>query len=335
LNVFKLVIRDILENLIKETDELISVVIPMYNEELNVILLHGQINSALIEIGLKYEIIYVDDGSKDSTFSLLKKIAQSDSTTTVINLKRNYGQTAAMMAGIDYADGDIIVVMDGDLQNDPKDIVKLIDQLHYGFDVASGWRINRKDNRLKRNIPSAIANRLISWISGIKLHDYGCSLKAYRKDVIKGVKLYGEMHRFIPIYASWQGAKVVEVPVSHNARKFGKSNYGLERVVKVLLDLMVVKFLASYSTKPIYVFGTFGILCCLFSVITFCLALYIKFFENRSLIMTPLPTLSAMLFITGIMSILMGLLAEIIMRTYYESQDKRVYSICEIVKMDR
>jgi len=236
-----------------------------------------------------------------------------------------------MMAGIDCAAGDIIVPMDGDLQNDPADIRRLIEKLDEGYDVVSGWRKDRQDSPIKRNLPSRIANCLISMISGVQLRDYGCSLKAYRRDVIKGVKLYGEMHRFIPIYASWQGARVTEVAVAHYPRIHGKSKYGLERVGKVLLDLLVVKFLDKYATKPIYVFGGFGFLNIGISVMAGIYAVFLKFFEQTSFIMTPLPLLFVMTLITGILSILMGLLAELVMRTYYESQDKSVYLIKNIV----
>jgi dolichol-phosphate mannosyltransferase len=232
-----------------------------------------------------------------------------------------------MMAGIDHALGDIIVPMDGDLQNDPADVRRLIDKLGEGYDVVSGWRKDRQDAALRRNFLSMMANRLISWMSGVHLHDYGCTLKAYRRDVIKGVKLYGEMHRFIPIYASWRGAKVAEIPVTHHPRIHGKSKYGLERVAKVILDLLVVKFFAEYGTKPIYIFGGFGILNICLSIFAGIYAIFLKLFESTSFIQTPLPLLCVMAFITGIMSILMGLLAEIIMRTYYESQNKSVYLI--------
>jgi len=238
-----------------------------------------------------------------------------------------------MMAGIDHASGDTIIPMDGDLQNDPADIHRLLEKLEEGYECVSGWRKNRQDGELKRNLPSRIANRLISWISGVHLHDYGCSLKAYHKDVIKGVKLYGEMHRFIPIYASWSGARVTEIPVTHHARLFGKSKYGLERVAKVVLDLIVVKFLSKYATKPIYVFGGFGLMSIFISGLAGAYALYLKIFEHVSFILTPLPLLMVMSFITGVMSILMGLLAELVMRTWYESQGKSVYLVRNTINL--
>ena len=312
---------------------MLSIVIPVYNEQDNVFPLHERVSAALEQIGQEYEVIIVNDGSSDQTEANLKLIAARDSHFKVINFRRNYGQTAAVMAGIDFATGDIIVGLDGDLQNDPADIPKLLAKLDEGYDVVSGWRVDRKDAAIKRNLPSRMANWLISTISGIHLHDYGCSLKAYKKDVVKGVKLYGEMHRFIPIYASWQGGKVAEIPVTHHPRMHGTSKYGLERVAKVLLDLMVVKFLASYANKPIYVFGGFGLISIAFSFAAGLLALYLKFFEGRAFVSTPLPLLVALAFITGVMSILMGLIAEIIMRTYYESQGKQVYLVKDTVNL--
>jgi len=245
----------------------------------------------------------------------------------IIHFRRNYGQTAAMMAGIDYASGDVIIPIDADLQNDPEDIPKLLAKLDEGYDVCSGWRQNRKDNALRRNLPSRIANWIISKISGVHLHDYGCSLKAYNKDIIKEIKLYGEMHRFIPIYASWYGAKVTEIPVAHYPRKFGQSKYGLERVVKVMLDLAVVKFLDRYAQKPMYVFGGIGMLSLLLSGLAAVWALYLKFFDNTSLVQTPLPLMFVFTALTGVICLLMGLLAELVMRTYHESQKKDVYLV--------
>ncbi len=306
---------------------MLSIVIPVYNEQDNVFPLHEKLTAALEHIGREYEVVIVNDGSSDQTEANLKTIAAKDPRFKVVNFRRNYGQTAAVMAGIDFASGDIIVGLDGDLQNDPADIPKLLAKLEEGYDVVSGWRVDRKDAALKRNLPSRMANWLISNISGIHLHDYGCSLKAYKKEVVKGVKLYGEMHRFIPIYASWQGGKVAEIPVTHHPRIHGSSKYGLERVMKVLLDLMVVKFLASYANKPIYVFGGFGLISIAVSFLSGLWAIYLKLFEHVSFIQTPLPLLVVLAFITGVMSILMGLIAEIIMRTYYESQGKQVYLV--------
>ena len=313
---------------------MISVIIPIYNELQNINFLFEKLSKELPLLNTEFEVILVNDGSCDGSDKALANLAEVDPRFKVVNLRRNFGQTAAMMAGIDYASGEIIVPMDGDLQNDPVDIKRLIDKIHEGFDVVSGWRRDRHDETFKRNIPSRIANKLISWISGVHLHDYGCSLKAYKRDVIKGVRLYGEMHRFIPIYASWFGAKVTEISVTHHPRIYGESKYGLERIFKVVLDLIVVKFLAKYATKPIYIFGGFGILMLIISFFGGFLAIYLKFFENTSLIQTPLPILTAICLITGITSVLMGLLAELIMRTYYESQNKSVYLVSNIINLD-
>jgi dolichol-phosphate mannosyltransferase len=249
----------------------------------------------------------------------------------IVNFRRNYGQTAAMMAGIDHASGDIIVAIDADLQNDPDDIPTLLAKLDEGFDVVSGWRRDRKDAAVRRNLVSRIANRVISRISGVRLNDYGCTLKAYRKEVIKGVRLYGEMHRFIPIYAAWQGARVTELPVRHHPRQFGRSKYGLERIVKVVLDLMVVKFLDRHFVKPIYVFGGFGMFSFGLSALAALYMLYLKFAEGLSMIQTPLPLLSAMAFLVGAMSLLMGLLAEMLVRVYFESQNRAPYLVKDLV----
>jgi len=310
---------------------MLSIVVPVYNEEDNIFPLRERIVAALDQLQEEYEVVLVNDGSVDSTEVKLRAVAEADPRFKVVHFNRNFGQTAAMMAGIDFASGDIIVGLDADLQNDPADIPMLVAKLAEGYDVVSGWRRDRKDATLKRTLPSRVANWLISSICSVPLHDYGCTLKAYRKHVVKGVKLYGEMHRFIPIYASWQGAKVTEVPVSHYPRLHGKSKYGLERVMKVMLDLLVVKFMANYATKPIYIFGGFGMVSILISFLSGTWALYLKLFEGRALISTPLPLLVVLTFITGIMSMLMGLIAEIIMRTYYESQGKHVYLVRETV----
>lgn len=245
----------------------------------------------------------------------------------------NTGQTAAIQAGIDFASGDILVFLDSDLQNDPADIPKLLNKLAEGYDVVSGWRKDRKDNAIKRNLPSRIANSIISRVSGVHLHDYGCTLKAYRKNVIKPVRLYGEMHRFIPIYAKWQGAKVAEIPVTHHARQFGSSKYGLERIFKVILDILVVKFLSRYLTKPIYVFGGFGLLTFFISFCSLIWALCLKWFAQTSLIQTPLPLFSGFCFLLGCISILMGLLAEVVSRTYFESKRQDAYYIKEMINL--
>ncbi len=303
----------------------ISVVIPVYNEELNVQELYDRLNAVVTQPA---EFIFVDDGSTDATFARLKEISASDTRVRVIRFRRNFGQTAALSAGIDHANGKIIVPMDGDLQNDPKDIPRLLAKIDEGFDVVSGWRVDRKDS-FHRRLPSVIANRLISMISGVHLHDYGCSLKAYRRDVLQDVRLYGEMHRFVPIYASWQGARVAELPVMHHPRTRGKSNYGMERTLKVVLDMIVVKFLSSYATKPIYLFGGFGFAALSLGVVAFMITLYLKLAHIRDFVATPLPLFSVVLMLVGCLSVLLGLVAELTVRTYYESQGKRTYTIRE------
>jgi glycosyltransferase involved in cell wall biosynthesis len=306
---------------------MISVTVPIFNEVDSIVPLYTQVSTVLVEIGVPWELILVNDGSTDGSAAVLDKLAETDMNVKVVHLRRNFGQTAAMMAGIDFARGDIIIPMDGDLQNDPADIPRLLAKLDEGYDVVSGWRKDRKDAKLTRNLPSWFANRAISFISGVHLHDYGCSLKAYHKSVIKEVKLYGEMHRFIPIYASWQGARVAEIPVAHHPRRYGQSKYGLERTIKVILDLIVVKFLATFAQKPMYVFGGIGIISFAISFISGAWALYLKYFDGVSLVQTPLPLLFVMTAITGAMCVLMGLLAELMTRTYHESQDKPIYSV--------
>lgn len=304
----------------------ISVIVPLHSEELNVEPLYQGICDSLNRIGKPYEIIFVDDGSRDRTAEIIDALAAQDRNLKVIHLRRNFGQTSAMSAGIDHAAGEILIPMDGDLQNDPVDIPRLLGKLDEGYDVVSGWRKDRRDKFL-RSLLSRIANRIISVISDVYLHDYGCTLKAYRHEVIKGVRLYGEMHRFIPIYAMWQGAKVTEIPVQHHPRIHGKSNYGFERTIKVVLDIIVIKFMGAYYHKPIYVFGAFGFFSLFLGALAGVAALYRKFFQDVSLIQTPLPLMSVLFIVLGIMSILMGLIAEMLVRTYYESQDKKTYII--------
>jgi len=312
----------------------LSVVIPIFDEQESITSLCQSLLSVLDDLSRSYEIIAVNDGSRDDSLETLKAQARQRSEIKIVDLRRNYGQTAALMAGIDHASGDILIAIDADMQNDPRDIPLLLDKLNEGFDVVSGWRVDRKDSPLTRNLLSRIANKLISTISGVKLRDYGCTLKAYRKDVIKGVRLYGEMHRFVPIYAAWMGAKVTEIPVNHRAREFGQSKYGLERILKVLLDLTVVKFLDRHFEKPIYIFGGFGVLSILLAGVSGIYMLYLKFFENTYMIQTPLPTLSAMFFLTGVISILLGLLAEMVVRTYYESQQRTTYMVRDTINLD-
>ncbi len=309
----------------------LSIFLPVYNEEPNLPPLHAKLEQALQVLGRSAEIIYVDDGSTDGSLRVLRELAARDGRVKVVALKRNYGQTAAMSAGIDAAKGDVLVPMDADLQNDPADIVRLLEKLDEGYDVVSGWRKNRQDKVITRKIPSMLANRLISWIGGVPLHDYGCSLKAYRRESIKEVRLYGEMHRFIPIYASWAGARVAEIPVEHHARTMGKSKYGLSRTLKVVFDLMTIKFMASYQTKPIYVFGSFGMLAFVISLLAGLYAVFLKLFHRADFVQTPLPILAIVMFAVGIQFLLMGLLAEMLVRTYHESQAKSIYAIREVI----
>jgi glycosyltransferase involved in cell wall biosynthesis len=306
----------------------ISLFLPVLNEEPNLRPLHAKIDEALAVLGHTAEIIYVDDGSTDGSLEVLRELARRDPRVRVIALRRNYGQTAAMAAGIDAAQGKVLIPMDADLQNDPADIARLLDKLDEGFDVVSGWRKERQDKMVSRKIPSMIANRVISLIGGVHLHDYGCSLKAYRHEFLKEVKLYGEMHRFIPIYASWVGARVTEIPVQHHPRTMGKSKYGLSRTFKVMLDLMTIKFMASYHTKPIYVFGMFGFGAFSISAVAFLWALLRKL-GGESFIRNPLFSIAIVMFAVGVQFILMGLLAEMLVRTYHESQSKTIYAVRE------
>jgi glycosyltransferase involved in cell wall biosynthesis len=307
----------------------LSIIIPVLNEEQNIPLLYEKLISCLSGIGLTWEAIFIDDGSTDSSYIQLRKLAAADERVNVVKFVRNFGQTAALAAGIDHSRGNIIIPMDADLQNDPVDIKRMIDKLNEGFDVVSGWRKDRHDALFSRKVPSWMANKLISVISGVRLHDYGCSLKAYRRKVIKSVRLYGEMHRFVPIYATWQGARVTELPVTHHARTLGKSKYGIGRTLNVVLDLITVKFMSSYMTKPIYLFGLIGLSSIAVSFVAFVWAVILKYFYDTTFIETPLPVLCAMFLLVGVQFILMGLLSEMLMRTYHESQDKRIYILDE------
>ena len=311
--------------------ETLSILIPVFNEEENILPLYEGLTKALQKTGRAYEILFVDDGSSDGSLEVLVDLSKKNPNVRVISFSRNFGQTAALSAGIDSSRGDIIIPMDGDLQNDPEDILLLLQKIEEGYDVVSGWRKDRKDPFLTRRFPSMIANKMISFIGGVRLHDYGCTLKAYKRDILKNIRLYGEMHRFIPIYAHWIGARVSEIPVNHFQRRSGSSKYGLSRIFKVILDLMVVKFLLSYSQKPIYVFGGMGLLMMLGALLSGGWAIYLKTFKGVSFILTPLPLLSVLLLMLGFLSILMGFLAEILTRTYYESQRKPTYQIKETI----
>jgi glycosyltransferase involved in cell wall biosynthesis len=308
---------------------LISIVVPVYNEEEALVDLSQGVRQELTRLGKPWEIIFINDGSTDNSAKILDQLADSDQRIRVIHFKRNAGQTAAMMAGFDFAQGNVIIPLDGDGQNDPADIPRMLDLIDQGFDVVSGWRKDRQDSVIQRNIPSILANQLISAVSGVRLHDFGCSLKAYKRQVVDGIRLYGEMHRFLPIYASWHGAKIAELVVNHHPRRTGESKYGFERVFKVLLDLLVVKFLDRVANKPMYLFGGCGVFSLAVSGIAFLCMLYLKIFRDISFIMTPLPLMVVMTFMIAMMCILLGLLAEMIMRTFYESQGKSVYNIRE------
>ncbi len=308
----------------------LSIFLPVYDEEENLERLQEKLIAAMMELGQSFEVIYVDDGSADRSLELLKKFAANDRRVRVISFRRNYGQTAAMAAGIDAARGEVLIPMDADLQNDPADIERLLAKLNEGYDVVSGWRKDRHDSFLTRVLPSKLANGLISKISGVELHDYGCSLKAYRREALKDVQLYGEMHRFIPIYASWAGARVTEIPVAHYPRTAGKSKYGLSRTIKVVFDLVTIKFMASYMTKPLYVFGWAGILAFAISFFSALFAFLMKYADwpkHADFIQTPLPVLAMVMLVLGIQLFLMGLIAEMLVRTYHESQGKLIYAI--------
>ena len=316
---------------VRPSHPVISVVIPLYNEEESVPHLHEALTDALTSYGAPYEVVIVDDGSKDRSFALLSELAQQDPHLTVIQLRRNFGQTAAFSAGFDYARGDVIITMDADLQNDPHDIPLLMEKIDEGYDIVSGWRKDRQDRFLDRRLPSVIANRLISNVTDVRLHDYGCSLKAYRSDVLQHVHLYGELHRFIPALASQVGGTVTEVPVSHYARKYGRSKYGIGRAVRVALDLITVWFLGGYSTRPIHVFGTMGLLSAGLGFLIGLYLTFVKFGLGENIGTRPMLLLAVLLVVIGVQLITMGLLGEMITRTYFESQDKPIYVVRTVV----
>lgn len=309
----------------------VSLVIPLFNEEENIEPLYARLKRALQGFGVNYEIIMVDDGSTDGSFEILKGVQAKDPLLRVVRLRRNFGQTAAFAAGFDYARGEVIVTLDADLQNDPADIPALLAKIEEGYDVVSGWRVERKDPFLTRRFPSMVANFLISEVTGVRLHDYGCSLKAYRREVIENLNLYGELHRFIPALASWMGISLAEVPVSHQVRRFGRSKYGLSRTIKVLLDLLTVRFLLSYSTRPIHIFGSVGLLAFIVGIFLGGYLTYIKFAYHQDIGGRPLLLLAILLMVVGIQTVTMGLLGELIVRTYHEAQDKPIYAVREVL----
>jgi len=304
---------------------MISVIIPIFNEEDNI----KQLAESILKVleGLDFEVLFINDGSKDNSEEKILALAQKHSKIKLITLRRNYGQTAAIQAGFDHSIGDIVIPMDGDLQNDPNDIPILIEKINEGYDVVSGWRKIRSDKKFTRIIPSKIANMIISKISGLHLHDYGCTLKAYRKEILKDIKLYGEMHRFIPIYASWEGAKVTEIAVHHHPRTAGKTKYGLSRIPRVILDLLVIRFFDKSLDRPIHLFGKFGLLMFLIAFLLSFLAIFLKVFHNISFILTPLPLLVVFFAMSGLLCIFLGLVAEIQSRIYFESINRPPYLI--------
>ncbi len=313
----------------------ISLIIPVYNEQDNLPMLFEAIADTMNSLGKTWEVIYVDDGSRDNSLSLLAAHAEKDAEhVRVISFRRNFGQTAAIAAGLDHSQGDIIVLLDADLQNDPRDIPMLLEKLDEGYDLVSGWRKQRKDNAITRNLPSMMANKLISWVTGVELHDYGCTLKAYRREVLEGFRLYGEMHRFIPVFANSVGARITEVIVNHHPRRFGKTKYGLERTAKVILDLFTVKFLVSFASKPIYLFGGTGGLLMIISAIIMIYLFIRRIFFLVGVTGSPLFQTSVMFFILGFQSMLMGLIAELLVRTYHESQRKPTYTVRTKINLD-
>lgn len=310
-----------------------SIVIPVHNEETNVRLLIPELKQVLETLGKAYEIIFVDDGSSDQTNAIITEAAQGDPTIKLIALRRNFGQTAAMAAGFDAALGEVIIPMDGDLQNDPKDIPNLLEKIGEGYDIVSGWRMDRHDKFLSRRLPSYLGNKLVSLATRVHLHDYGCTLKAYKREIIEGTQLYGEMHRYLPALASWMGVKVVEIPVNHRARQYGKSKYGISRTSRVILDVITLKFLLHYSTKPIQFFGAAGLLSILLSWGMFMGVIYGRIVYDMLLSNNTLFLLSVFFLILGVQFIAMGLLGEIMVRTYHESQGKPTYVIARTINL--
>lgn len=311
----------------------VSIVIPVLNEEGNLLRLKEELYAVMQRLpSVRMEVLFIDDGSVDRSRELLRSFAQADNRFKVVFFKRNYGQTAAMACGIHAATGDIIIPMDADLQNDPADMPLLLEKIREGYTCVSGWRKNRHDAFLSRKVPSWIANAFISRLTRVKIHDYGCTLKAYRRDILQGLVLYGEMHRFIPAYAAWMGANVTEIPVNHRPRTAGVSKYGLSRTVKVLLDLLVFKYLTAYGTRPIHFYGSFGFVLLALGVIAEITAVILRLY-GLHLVQTPLPTVGAMFVIVGVQFILFGLIAEVLMRTYYESSGSKPFSVQETMNM--
>lgn len=314
----------------------LSIIIPVFNEEKNIPLLAGEIKAIEPSLGSDFEVIWIDDASRDRSLAALREVAESDRKHKIISFRKNCGQTAAIAAGIVSAEGEILVPLDADLQNDPKDIPRLLHKLADGFDVVSGWRQGRwSNNILTRRLPSFFANKLISTVTGLKLHDFGCTLKAYRREFLTRANLYGEMHRFIPAYAAWQGGRVAELTVNNRPRKFGRTHYGISRTFRVLLDLLFIKFFFKYQDRPIHFFGGLGMASIFLSLIFFVWAVYYKLAGIKDFVSTPLPIMVALFFIVGVNFILMGILAELFIRLYYESGDKEVYTIKEKINFNQ
>jgi len=313
----------------------LSVVIPIYNEEENIDALYSELKEVLVSMGHEHEIVFVDDGSSDRSLELLRRIQEQDDTVVVVSFRRNFGQTAAMAAGFDYASGDIIVTMDGDLQNDPHDIPKFLEKMEEGYDLVSGWRYDRQDPFLNRRLPSMIANKIISLVTGVHLHDYGCTLKTFHREITRGIRLYGEMHRFIPAIASGMGGRIAEVKVNHRPRRFGTSKYGISRTIRVVLDLMTVKFLLGYSTRPIQIFGLFGVISGLIGFVIALVMFVQRQFFGVPMANRPLLLLAILLIFMGIQFVSMGLLGEMQARTYHESQNKPIYAVRTVYRAEK
>jgi len=309
----------------------LSIVIPIYNERESIEKLYKKLDEALSRINLKYEVLLIDDGSVDDTFNELLKVHRRNKLFKIIRFRKNFGQTSAISAGFSYAEGEVVVTLDADLQNDPRDIPVLLEKLNEGYDIVSGWRRNRKDKAVTRRFPSIIANKIISKLTGVHLHDYGCTLKVYKKEVVKNINLYGEMHRYIPAIASGIGVKVAEVPVMHHSRRYGKSKYGVSRTIKVILDIITLKFLLSYSQSPIQIFGLVGLFSGAVGFIMTSYLIIMRLFFNQSLADRPLFILSIFMIFIGVQLITIGLLAEVLIRVYHKVQNRSTYVIKDII----
>jgi len=322
-----------MNNVLKKTKSGVdlSIVIPIYNEKESIGGLYEKLDGALSRINLKYEVMLIDDGSTDGTFNELLKIHRKNRLYKIIRFRKNFGQTSAISAGFSYAEGEVVVTLDADLQNDPQDIPVLLEKLNEGYDIVSGWRKNRKDKAVTRRFPSIIANKIISKLTGVHLHDYGCTLKAYKKEVVKNINLYGEMHRYIPAIASWMGVKVAEVPVMHHSRRHGKSKYGVSRTIKVILDIITLKFLLSYSQSPIQMFGLLGLFSGMIGFIMTAYLIIMRLFFNQPLADRPLFILSIFMIFIGVQLITIGLLAEVLIRVYHKVQNRSTYVIKDII----